>query len=43
MKNPKKFKNISESVKLHIGDLRDKPEVHKCPRINVLSVATHKC
>ena len=33
---------ISGSVKLHIGDSWDKPEMHKCPRINVLSVTTHK-
>ena len=34
---------ISGSVKLHIGDSWGKPERHKCPQINVLSVATHKC
>ena len=33
---------ISGSVKLHIGDSRGKPEMHKCRHINVLSVAMHK-
>ena len=37
-----KFIKILGSVKLHIGDSWGKSEMHKCPRINVLSVATHK-
>ena len=39
----KELSEISGSVKLHIGDSWGKPEIHKCPHINVLSVATHKC
>ena len=34
---------ISGSVKLHIGDSWGKPEMHKCPGINVLSVVMHTC
>ena len=30
-----RISRISGSVKLHIGDSWDKPEMHKCPRINV--------
>ena len=39
----KELDQISGSIKLHIGDLWGKPEMHKCPRMNVLTVAMHKC